>query len=465
VLDAGGRAVLAQRPVAIPFQTTGLELDLRVDYAASAIGGTATLHVRNASATAARTIPLLLGRLMTVSRVQGVAGGPLLFAQRIVVFRDDSALQVNAVTGTLPPALAPGDSTSIAVAYRGILVGYTETGSLYIRDAVTRDFTIIREDAFAFPTIGVPSSAVNRAARRADFFYRARITVPKGLVVAAAGDPITEERDSLVAWTFHGTRPIPFLNITIAPYAVRESALARIYSFPSDSAGAATVDSAVSGAVRRLGTWYGELGQMPRITVMEIPEGFGSQASLTGGILQTADAFRNRAELRQLYHELSHLWNVADADRPSPRWNEGLASFLQWRLAADLDGWNGWSAQLERTAQLLRRRCVQEPRCATAPLASYGREGMTDYSYSVGMLMFAALYRTLGPETFDRAYREFFQRYRLTGATTAQLVETFHQTSPKGDRVFEEWLTTTRWFGRLTAGEGIEAIMASYSKD
>jgi hypothetical protein len=54
---------------------TGLELDLRVDYDAKALDGTATLHVRNASPRPARTIPLLLGRLMHVSRIRASGRG------------------------------------------------------------------------------------------------------------------------------------------------------------------------------------------------------------------------------------------------------------------------------------------------------------------------------------------------------------------------------------------------------
>jgi aminopeptidase N len=75
---------------------------------------------------------------------------------------------------------------------------------------------------------------------------------------------------------------------------------------------------------------------------------------------------------------------------------------------------------------------------------------MTDFSYPVGMLMFVELYRTLGPERFDRAYREFFQQYRGRGATTAQLIATFGQSSPDAERVFAEWMRSAQWSARLS---------------
>jgi hypothetical protein len=452
-----------QSPADEAYLLTRLALDLRVDYERGAIGGTATLQVRNVSGRAGGPIPLLLNRLMIVSRVVGAAGEAIPFEQRVVMFRDDSARQVNAIVLAPGRPILPGDSLSVTVHYGGILVGYTETGSLYVRDRVNCDFTILREDAYAFPVLGVPDWSVNRAAPREPFEYVTRVTVPAGLVVAMGGDPDPPTReDSLVTWSTHSAAPVPFLNIAIAPYRVLERGDARIFYFPADSDGAQLVQGAVAGAVQRYTRWYGPLGHEPRLVVMEIPEGFGSQASLTAGILQTADAFRNRAELRQLYHELSHLWNVPDLDRPSPRWNEGLASFLQWRMAAELDGWADWDARLAQTVQSLLRQCAAPVRCDSVPLVEYGRAGLTDRSYSVGLLLFYVLSRAMGAEAFDRSYRTFFQRYRDRGATSADLAAVFRAVSPRSDRIFADWLFTSRWHARLAAGEPLAQIVAAY---
>jgi hypothetical protein len=114
---------------------------------------------------------------------------------------------------------------------------------------------------------------------------------------------------------------------------------------------------------------------------MEIPDGWGSQASLAGGIIQVAGAFRDSDRMQELYHELSHLWNAVDLDAPSPRWNEGLAMFLQGRLAREIDGWDGESAALDRTAARLLERCGSGEPCGSVPLRHYGDEELTDYSY------------------------------------------------------------------------------------
>jgi hypothetical protein len=445
---------------------TRLSLDLRIDYERGTIGGTATLQLRNASDRPAAHVPLLLNRLMSVSRAADPRGADVAFEQHIVVFRDDSVRQVDAIVVSPARPVAPGDSLSIVLHYGGFLVGYTETGSLYIKDHVSRDFTIIREDAYAFPKPGVPSWRSNRAAPREPFGFAARIHVPVGLLVAMGGEP--QERtvqDSVVTWSYRSVEPVPFLNITIAPYRLMETAGVRIFYFPADSTGSQMVERAVTGAMERYTRWYGPLGKSQKLTVMEIPEGFGSQASLTAGILQTADAFRSRSELRQLYHEVSHLWNVADLERRSARWNEGLATFLEWRMAAELDGWNGWDAQLDRTVQSLMRRCAApQARCDSVPFAEYGEAGQTDRSYSVGMLMFYALSRAIGPDAFDRAYATFYQQHRAKGGTVSDLVTAFNSASARSQRVFDDWMFTTRWYSRLSSGESFRGIVDGYSQ-
>lgn len=448
-----------------PFVLTRLGLDLVVDYNSNTVGGTATLEVRNASAKPTARIPLLLNRLMTVSKIADAAGAALPFTQTIVVFNDDPTRQVDSIGVTLPSALRPGASFTMVLHYRGILVGYTETGSLYIQDHVDHDFTIIREDAYAFPTLGVPSHAANHAAPREPFSFAARVTVPADLVVAMAGVPGQRtQRNSLTTWSYSSSEPVPFLNITIAPYQQLENSGAHIFYFPADAEGARALDRAIGAAVERYAHWFGPLAHDPHLVVMEIPEGFGSQASLSAGILQTADAFHDRSQLPQLYHELSHIWNVGDLDRPSPRWNEGLASFLQFRMATELDGWNQWDSRIERSIASLRKQYAAPAPCNTVPMAQYGSTGLTDQSYSVGMLMFYALYQVLGQESFDRAYAGFFQQYRSKGATTADLIAAFRTSSPKSDRILQDWLLTTRWYSLLSSGKPFPQMVDEYKQ-
>jgi hypothetical protein len=379
------------------------------------------------------------------------------------MFEDDSVTQVNAIEVRPAGGLPGGRSLTLRLRYGGVLVGYVETGSLYIQDHVSPEFTILREDAYAFPVLGRPSWSANATIPRESFAFQARIRVPRDQVVATGGElKAREPGDSLTTWSYQSVTAVPFLNIAIAPYRVLETPVARVYHFAEDSAGARLLGDAIAAALDRFARWYGPLGVSPRLTVMEIPQGFGSQASLEGGIIQTADAFRDRSELAQVYHELSHLWNVPDLERPSPRWNEGLAGFLQWRMAAELDGWNGWEGRFQRVRKSLLERCAAPAPCHRIPASRYGEAGLTDRSYQVGLLMFWALYQTLGAEGFDRAYRSFFQGHRETGARTSDLVNAFERESGRSAPIFADWLTTTRWYDRLAGDSTMSDLLARY---
>jgi hypothetical protein len=201
-MTAGTRQV----PENVPFALGRLTLDVTVDYERGTIAGTAALRVRNVGDRPAGEIPLLLNRLMTVSRIAGGDGSYFRFTQRVALFRDDSVLQVNAITVTPRTSVARSDSLSIIVHFGGFLVGYTETGSLYIKDHVSRDFTIIREDAFAFPVLGVPSWSANRTAPREPFAFAARVTVPADFVVAMGGEPVeAHQENSTIVWGYQST--------------------------------------------------------------------------------------------------------------------------------------------------------------------------------------------------------------------------------------------------------------------
>jgi aminopeptidase N len=197
--------------------------------------------------------------------------------------------------------------------------------------------------------------------------------------------------------------------------------------------------------------------------VIEIPEGFGSQASATAGIILDARAFRDRAELPQLYHELSHFWNPRDLDVPSPRWNEGLAMYLQYRLARELDGFAGTPAAIERARS---RVCAGDARTRLerTPFLRFGAEGVTDFSYRVGFLMFSALEALLGPERLDAAIREYVQQRIARGGTTADLIAVISRASipTPPDAFFRDWMETSAWVDPVCSAPSFAGAIARW---
>jgi hypothetical protein len=401
---------------------------------------------------------------MTFSEVLDASGRPLSYEQTVLRYADNQKLQVTQATITLPRPLPSKGTTTVAVKWDGYLTPYTETGSNYVRDRIDTAFTIVREDARAFPSINVANRSVNRAAPRAEFEFAVRLSVPAHQVVAAGGRlHARREQDGLVTYEYRSTLPVTFLNVTAAPYRVLEQDGFRIYYFPVDSAGAQMVANAARNALGRMSSWFGPMAGKLDLAIMEIPDGFGSQASLGAGIIQTASAFRDRRQLGQLYHELSHLWNAPDRDSPSARWNEGLAELIDNLLTRDLDGWTSMDDHIQNYLVSYLPRFRSDSANLVTPLEDFGRTAKTDLSYSVGYFMFYVLYEAIGAEAFNRSMGGYYQKYQVKGGSLAQLIAYIQENVPfELDQFFDEWIHSTRWYDRVRAGETLKEMAARY---
>ena len=226
-----------------------------------------------------------------------------------------------------------------------------------------------------------------------------------------------------------------------------------------DREGAARLQSAIATALGAFTGWFGPIDRDRRITVIEIPEGWGSQASLAGGIIQTADAFRDAGSEPQLYHELAHLWHPRDLDRPAVRWNEGFATFVQWRMQAHRDSEGDPTRALEALAQAMASLAARELGRQSGdpvPMSEFGARGLTGRSYGTGALLFYAIYRVLGPDTFDQTVASYFAADRSDGTTVGRMVDALSGPDPNRiSAVFDDWFFTTRWIDRLAAGASL----------
>ncbi len=436
-----------------------LTLEVALDYEAGRIDGRAQLRVAS-RADGVRCIPLQVGRLMTVDALT-VRGEAVEFTQDVVTFIDWPEYQVNQVWATLPEPLATGESVDVSIEYGGFLVPYTESGMRYVQDHIGDAFTILRSEARAFPVLATPSWRINREAPDGDFTYRLDVTVPAGQVVAG---PVAARRTPVgqaERWELTGADPVPFLNVPIARYDTLHSKETRLFHFPEDRAGAERLQRAVQEAGGRLRAWFGPPRDDRPVTIMEIPESYGSQASATAGILQTADAFREASSLPALFHELSHLWHPMDTGRPPDRWNEGLATFLQYRLASELTG-DSLTAAMSRIRERARRQIVDQPALREIPLASYGEERLTDYAYTTGCLLFYVLYETLGAERFDRVLGSYFQEFKARGTDTDGFVSWVRRIEPDLATVMEDWMYSAKWVERVEREGPVELLAAEY---
>ncbi len=438
---------------------THLELELTLDYETGSLEGTASLTVRNEGVRAESSVPLHLGRLMTASAARTAGGDTLRFTQDVIRLEDWPEFQLNQVFVYLSTPLAAGREAVVTLDYSGVLVPYTETGMSYVRDHIAPDFTILRSEAMAFPVLGLPSQTESSAMPRSDFTVAARITAPQEQVVATGFDAITvQSSGNARVWTFESPEPIPFLNMTVSPYEELSNERVRILHFPQDAEGARRLETAVGEATVLYESWFGANPSTGRITVMEIPEGWGSQAHRVAGIIQTADAFRSDAQMTQLYHELAHLWHPPDREVPAPRWNEGLATFLQYRVAETLGDPGSLDARMEDISARAVRSAAGNP----AALAELGRLDITDRAYSTGAVFFYLLFRIMGAPAFDDALSDWMVRYRVDGSTSEGLSQSFLSDDESIRRVFADWMDSAEWYERVTGLATLSELVDYY---
>lgn len=449
-------------PLELLLRESRYELDMVVDFQSETLHATADLTLENRGDGPADRLHLLLYRLLGVTRVQGADGEDIPFVQQVVAVEDQPKRQVNYLQVPIEPSVPPGGRTVIRITYSGYLLGYTEVGWLYVKDRIDPEFTILRVDCLAFPEVGVPSNAVNRAAGFPAFDYEARITVPADKIVANGGALIDRfEKDGLATYRFRNLKPAWRMDFAISDFRVLAEGAHRVYYFPADAEGAVGVMDALTQTIDLYTRWFGPLAGAAGFSVIEIPDGWGSQADVTS-ILQTAAAFRDPERRYEIYHEISHLWNVPPLD-DSPRWNEGLASFLQYLTADRLGGDRGYEQQVVRYLERIRERSAEDRRLAEVAMIDYGKEQITDLSYRVGMVMFALLYRLVGQEEFNEIVGGFYQRYHDKGGTTGDFVAHADAvTSLDLERFFHDWIYTTRWHALVAEGASFEDLATTY---
>ena len=99
------------------------------------------------------------------------------------------------------------------------------------------------------------------------------------------------------------------------------------------------------------------------------------------------------------------------------------------------------------------------PQARHIPDTGESAECRTDYSYGVGRLLFWALYRRLGPQTWRDVLGGYFRTYRPQGSTSEQFVRfVVDHASPDVTEIFEDWLLSARWAQRLAAGAPVGEV-------
>ncbi len=445
---------------------TRYELRVRIQPAEEHLSASARITLSNPTALPQREIPFLLYRLLTVDAAEDEKGEALAFRQAVVSMSDEKNWQLNSVALTLREPLPPGGTTRITLKYSGAIFGYPEVMG-YVRDQIAEDYTLLRPDALAYPMLAEPSSPSLSAAYDTLFTYDLEITVPSGTVVACgglSGDVSVGEDTEMFRFT--SRLPTWRIDIAAAKFKVLKSGTGNlvVYAMPGDEGGAGNLLKEMQRVIEFYTLRFGPLKKTTAYTVIEIPDGWGSQAS-DFYILQAAAAFKDPKRVHELYHEIGHSWNAkAKPEVRRTRWfDEAFSSYFEALALREFDGQKAFADRMARYRERFQSDVKKEPRKATTPIAEYGKEELGENSYSKGAWSLYVLNQIVGDEKFNQIIRTFLAEFSDRPAGFRDFQGVAERVSKRDlSGFFNEWIFGAESSALLMGNASIQEIVERY---
>lgn len=447
-------------------KVTRYELRVHINPAEEHLTASVKITLSNPTDEPQREIPFLLYRLLVVDAAQDEKGVALAFRQAVASMSDEKNWQVNLVTLTLREPLPPGGTTRIALKYSGAIFGYREVMG-YVLDHIGEDYTLLRPDALAYPMLAGPSSQSLFAAYDTLFTYELEITVPTGMIVACGGLPIeVSAGEGMETFRFANRVPTWRMDIAAAKFKVlrNDAASLVVYTLPEDEAGAGNLLKEMQRVTEFYTRRFGSVRRATGYTVIEVPEGWGSQAS-DFYILQEAGAFKDTKRTHELYHEIGHSWNMkAKPEVRRTRWfDEAFACYFEAIALREFAGQKAFDDRMAGYRERFRSEAKKNSRNATTPIAEYGKEELGDNSYTKGPWSLYVLNQIVGDEPFNRIIRTAMAEFceRAAGFSDFQGVA---ESVSKRDlsRFFKEWIFGAESSALLVSDASIQVIVERY---
>ncbi|MGD0755850.1 MAG: hypothetical protein ABR927_12400 [Bacteroidales bacterium] len=449
-------------------KTLDYKLDLKIDYNNDKLYGKCEMTISNGTNQPIEKVPILLYRLLSVKSVENENHNPLSFTQNVISISGWEKLQVNYVEISLNKTLAPGEIRKINLVYDGYLLGYSDEGMRYVKDHIDRNFTIIRTDGYGYPVIGYPNEKDMMAIVNESYDFLLTITVPDGIMVVTGGELVEQKKTGdETTFVYRSKKPSWRLDIAMTDYKILEKGKDKIYYFKTDSAGAKLMMTDFDKSLELYTSWFGALKDYKGFTIIEVPEGYGSQADITS-ILITADNFNKPGEVLTLYHEASHLWNVKNLDPQPCRFeSEGLAKFSEFLLSEKLDHKkNAISQAAQGYLDEARKDFLEKPESQNIPIKDYGVKDMTYYSYTLGMVAFAVFYDLVGQDNFNKIIGSFYSNYNSKGATLDEFINHCKKSAPVDlERFFDDWIYSTKAIKLVAEGKTFKELIQYYKRN
>jgi len=445
-------AATAEIPV-----VTHYAMNVRFDLKERQVRVAATMMVKNLTDTTQTMIPFLLYRLLNVEKALDGHGKALKIEQGITQFEDVRSLQVNRVFVRLPASLKPRDSLIIELTYRGYVFGYPEVMA-YTKDRIDEEYALIRPDVFAYPILAEATFESFLAAFRTNFTYEVVAMVPAGYRVACGGELIdSETKGDTTVFRYRSKILTRRMDIAVAKFDVLSSDEDKLFVnyLGKDADGAKRVLDASKNVIHLYSEMFGRPRRFNGYTVIEIPEGWGSQAS-DYYILQAGAAFKDSTKIFEVYHEIGHTWNAT----PTPelqgcRWfDEAFASFLEALAIRAFNGDRLFKEHMEESRAIFAKRATADRLIFDTPIADYAKKELGRYSYTKGAWSLYVLHQLVGEDSFAAIMRAMLTEFEGRTIDFAQFQKLAERVSKRDLRkYFGEWI-----FGASSSGLLVDKI-------
>jgi len=437
-------------PTELP-SVTHYSLQVRFFPKEGRIDAVAAVTVTNTSTETFSELPFLIYRLLDVEKVVDDQGSRLRVNQTITRLAGAEVhnLQANLVRVELRKPLPPGAAINLVLSYSGAIYGYPEVMQ-YVRDRISEKYSLMRPDALAYPMLAHPTHESWHKAygHEHPFTYDLTATVPDGYFVACGGaQQNVSTRDGLTTFVFKSKIPTWRIDVAAANFKVvkDEAKKLSVYVLPEDEKNAAAVLDGVRRAVKLYSALFGELPDYQGYTVIEIPDGWGSQAS-DYYLLQVASTFDDVQHLAQLYHEVAHSWNVKPkADIQRSRWfDEAFAMYFQALAIREFEGEKAYQHEMDDDREYFIKRVNRDKRNFDTPIAEYGQYELGGNSYTKGAWSLYVLHQLVGEETFKQIIRTFLSESRDKPADFKDFARVVERVSQRNlNKYFQEWFYTS----------------------
>ncbi len=343
--------------------------------------------------------------------------------------------------------LKPGSMIKVKLTYHGRIEGYQEVFP-YIKDRISREYTLLRPDSFSYPIISKPDfNILISGLPRQRFTYTLIVRVPNNYVPATHGELLSESTEgSWHLYVFREKTSTWRIDLAVSRFrrVIDPEHSIIIYVFPEDINYAYKLIRNIVKAYKLYSQLLGNPFEWRGYTVIEIPDDWGGQACETGALLPRK-SIREEGGESIIYHEIAHLWNVKSGeDSPSRFLDEGIATYLQ--LIAEKEILNrDINGRLDLLLRKFKKLAEKEKKLTKIPVSDYGKHGLTDASYLIGPIILYILEKIVDKVCYWNSLKIFIEKYSRKPANLWDFSRTFKEVcGEKAGILAEELLFTPR---------------------